>query len=80
MKRKVAPDTAKIEDLRKLKLAVSKGTDDEDLQIASSMTKSDIDQYLRTLFPRLFDFLESTVLPTRTRTRTQQAEMGFTGI
>ncbi|KAG1765521.1 hypothetical protein EV702DRAFT_1050996 [Suillus placidus] len=34
MKRKVAPDTAKIEDLRKLKLAVSKGTDDKDLQIA----------------------------------------------
>ncbi|KAG2342570.1 hypothetical protein BDR05DRAFT_948925 [Suillus weaverae] len=59
MKRKVAPDTAKIEDLRKLKLAVSKGTDDKDLQIASSMTKSDIDQYLRTLFPRLFDFLEN---------------------
>jgi hypothetical protein len=58
MERKVAPDTAKIEDLRKLKLAVSKGTDDEDLQIASSMTTSDVDIDLRTLFPRLFDFLE----------------------
>ncbi|KAG1889906.1 hypothetical protein F4604DRAFT_1673431 [Suillus subluteus] len=59
MKWKVAPDTAKIEELRKLKLAVSKGTDGKDLQIASSMTKSDIDEYLRTLFPRLFDFLEN---------------------
>jgi hypothetical protein len=59
MKRKVAPDTAKIEDLRKLKLAVSKGTDGKDLQIAPSMTKSDIDEYLRTLFPRLFNFLEN---------------------
>ncbi|KAG1853946.1 hypothetical protein F4604DRAFT_1932914 [Suillus subluteus] len=59
MKRKLAPDTAKTEGLRKLKLAVSKGPDDEDLQIAPNMTKSDIDEYLHTLFPRLFDFLEN---------------------
>ncbi|KAG1853409.1 hypothetical protein F4604DRAFT_1933304 [Suillus subluteus] len=40
MKQKLAPDTAKTEGLRKLKLAVSKGPDDEDLQIAPNMTKN----------------------------------------
>ncbi|KAG1849629.1 hypothetical protein DFJ58DRAFT_729420 [Suillus subalutaceus] len=59
MKRKVAPDMAKIEELRRLKLAVSKGPDGDNLQIAPGMTKSDIDRYLRTLFPRLFDYLEN---------------------
>jgi hypothetical protein len=58
MKRKVAPDNAKIEELRKLKLAVSKGPNGDDLQITPSMTKSDIDEYLHTLFPGLFSFLD----------------------
>ncbi|KAG1733228.1 uncharacterized protein EDB91DRAFT_1084504 [Suillus paluster] len=59
MKRKIAPDTAKIEELRRLKLAVSKGPDGDDLQFAPGMTKSDVDGYLRTLFPHLFDYLEN---------------------
>jgi len=59
MKRKIAPDNAKIEELRELKLAVSKEPNGDNLQIASSMTKSDIDRYLRILFPRLFGFLDN---------------------
>ncbi|KAG2082735.1 hypothetical protein BD769DRAFT_1398276 [Suillus cothurnatus] len=59
MKWKVTPDIAKIEDLQKLKLTVSKGTDGKDLQIIPSMTKSDIDEYLCTFFPQLSSFLEN---------------------
>ncbi|KAG1823696.1 uncharacterized protein BJ212DRAFT_1296265 [Suillus subaureus] len=42
-----------------LKLAVSKGPNGNNLQIVPGMTKSDIDGYLHTLFPRLFNYLEN---------------------
>lgn len=77
MKRKIAPDTTKIEELRTFKLAVSKGTDSKDLQIAPSMTKSDIDEYLRALFPHLFDFLENHNVANSNSNSNSMSEDGF---
>jgi hypothetical protein len=58
LKRKVAPDNAKIEGLRQLGLAVSKDSDGETLQLRPEMTMKEIDLYLRNLFPPLFKHVD----------------------
>ncbi|KAI0060243.1 hypothetical protein BV25DRAFT_1839774 [Artomyces pyxidatus] len=60
MNRTTSPHRGEIEEFTRHGLAVCKGPDNEDISFTTNMDASDIDTYLRQLFPDVFQYLDET--------------------
>ncbi|KAF8837817.1 hypothetical protein BDN67DRAFT_1013585 [Paxillus ammoniavirescens] len=64
LRKPAAPDKAKIELLRGSGLVVTCDASQSPIRLRRNMSQSDVDQYLRTLFPKLFEYMDDEDGPT----------------